>query len=210
MSCKTDRSVLFRETKLMHLRDKIIHESLKLFSLKGYLNTSIEDILERANSSKGGLYNHFRSKDELFVAVLSQARRIWRQKVLEGLDRIDDPITRVKKLLEHYADQYLKDEENIPGGCVFVTLSVELDDQRPDFAGEISEGFYRFLAMIKRFLDEAKASGRLNEPVDTDAVSRMLFAAMLGASVLYGIDKSGKTLDKCIASLTAYLDSLTT
>ncbi|MFZ5866275.1 MAG: TetR/AcrR family transcriptional regulator [Thermodesulfobacteriota bacterium] len=192
----------------MDLREKIIHESLKLFSLKGYLNTSIEDILEHANSSKGGLYNHFRSKDELFVAVLSQARKIWRNKVLDGLDRIDDPIVKVKKLLENYANRYLKDAENIPGGCVFVTLSVELDDQRQDFAREIGDGFYRFLAMIKRFLDEAKASGRLSREVDTDAISRMLFAGMLGASVLYGIDKSGGTLDKCIASLTAYLDSL--
>jgi AcrR family transcriptional regulator len=193
----------------MDRREKIIHESLKLFSLKGYLNTSIEDILDHASSSKGGLYNHFRSKDELFVAVLSQARRIWRTKVLDGLDQLDDPIVKVKKLLENYANRYLKDAENIPGGCVFVTLSVELDDQRPDFAREIGDGFHRFQAMIKRFLDEAKASGRLSEQVNTDAVSRMLFAGMLGASVLYGIDKSAETIDKCIASLTAYLDGLT-
>ena len=116
---------------------------------------------------------------------------------------------KVRKLLQHYADNYLKDLEDIPGGCVFVTLSVELDDQRPDFAAEIADGFYRFLAMIKRFLDEAKTAGRLRREVDTDGVSRLLFAGMLGASVLYGIDKSPETLDKCIAALLAYLDSLT-
>ncbi len=194
----------------MELRDKIIHESLKLFSMKGYLNTSIDDILEQCNASKGGLYNHFRSKDELFLAVLSQARKIWRSKVLQGLDLVEDPIVKIKKLLEHYAEDYLKDVENIPGGCIFVTLSVELDDQRPDFAAEIADGFDRFLAMIKRLLDEARDAGRLQRQVDTDAVSRTLFAGMLGASVLYGIDKSSETLDKCIASLIAYLDILTT
>ncbi len=193
----------------MELRDKIIHEALRLFSLKGYLNTSIDDILERSNSSKGGLYNHFRSKDELFLAVLSRARKIWRSKVLPGLDRVEDPIMKIKQLLRHYADNYLKDVEDIPGGCIFVTLSVELDDQRPDFAAEIADGFHRFLAMIKRFLDEAQAAGRLHREVDTDGVSRMLFAGMLGASVLYGIDKSPETLDKCIAALVTYLDGLT-
>jgi len=193
----------------MELKDKIIHESLKLFSLKGYLNTSIDDILERSNSSKGGLYNHFRSKDELFLSVLSRARKIWRSKVLQGLDQTEDPIMKIKKLLQHYADKYLKDVEDIPGGCVFVTLSVELDDQRPDFAAEIADGFYRFLAMIKLFLDEAKAAGRLRREVDTDGISRVLFAGMLGASVLYGIDKSSETLDQCIAALIGYLDSLT-
>jgi signal transduction histidine kinase len=123
---------------------------------------------------------------------------------------VEDPIVKIKKLLEHYADHYLKDVENIPGGCIFVTLSVELDDQRPDFAAEIADGFDRFLTMIKRLLDEARDAGRLQQQVDTEAVSRTLFAGMLGASVLYGIDKSTQTLDKSIASLIAYLDILTT
>jgi len=60
----------------MSLRERIIHESLRLFSLKGFLSTSINDILEAANTSKGGFYNHFASKEELFFEVLDEARRI--------------------------------------------------------------------------------------------------------------------------------------
>ncbi len=54
----------------LDLREKIIQESLKLFSLKGFLSTSIHDVLEAAGTSKGGLYNHFMSKEDLFFAVL--------------------------------------------------------------------------------------------------------------------------------------------
>ena len=99
---------------------------------------------------------------------------------------------KVRKLLQHYADNYLKDVEDIPGGCVFVTLSVELDDQRPDFAAEIADGFYRFLAMIKRFLDEAKSSRPIRSKWIRMRSAVLLFAGMLGASVLYGIDKSSR------------------
>ena len=63
----------------MTLRETIIHESLKLFSLKGYVGTSIHDILTAANTSKGGFYNHFTSKEDLFHAVLDMARKIWRE-----------------------------------------------------------------------------------------------------------------------------------
>ncbi|UCF58166.1 MAG: TetR/AcrR family transcriptional regulator, partial [Deltaproteobacteria bacterium] len=38
----------------MELKEKIVHESLRLFSLKGFLSTSIHDVLEAANTSKGG------------------------------------------------------------------------------------------------------------------------------------------------------------
>lgn len=192
----------------MDLREKIIHETLKLFSLKGYLSTSIEDILAQTNASKGGFYNHFKSKDQLFMTVLSEARKIWRNRVLDGLDQAGSPLMKIRKILENFRDRYLKDSENIPGGCVFVTLLVELDDQRPEFAKEISEGFSRVLLMMKRLLDEAKASGELKSEVDTEAVSRVLFVGLLGASVLYGMDKSSDELGKSIAPLMDYLDGL--
>lgn len=100
----------------MNLKERIISESLKLFPLKGFLITSIQDIVIKASTSKGGLYNYFKSKDDIFIAVLSEARKIWRQKNLEGLDKIEKPTEKVKKLLENYRDRYLKDTETFPGG----------------------------------------------------------------------------------------------
>ena len=192
----------------MTLREKIIHEALKLFSLKGFGNTSIEDILAQTGSSKGGLYNYFKSKDDLFYAVLSQARKIWRDRVLDGLNQTQSPLGKMRRMLENYGEKYLKDSENIPGGCVFVTLLVELDDQRPDFAKEIGEGFSRAQVMMKRFLDDAKEVGELRSSTNTEAAIQVLFTGMLGTSVLFGKDKSSEVLDKSIVALLDYLDGL--
>ena len=83
----------------MALKERIIRESLRLFSLKGFLSTSIDDIMREAKTSKGGLYNHFKSKDDILFAVLSEARKIWRQKNLAGLDEIEKPVAKVKKVI---------------------------------------------------------------------------------------------------------------
>lgn len=190
------------------LKEKIVRESLKLFSLKGFLSTSIHDIMREARTSKGGLYNHFKSKDEIFSAVLSEARRVWRERNLAGLEQIENPVEKVKKLLENYRDRYLKDTETFPGGCIFVTLSVELDDQRPDFSRELNEGFVRLKAMIRRYLDQGKEKGKLREEVNTEAVTEMIFSGMLGASVIYGTGKIVAGLDQCVNSLIDYLESL--
>jgi AcrR family transcriptional regulator len=190
------------------LKEKIIYESMKLFSLKGFLSTSIHDIMREAQTSKGGLYNHFRSKDDIFLAVLSEARKVWRERNLAGLDQIEKPVEKVKTLLRNYRDRYLKDRETFPGGCIFVTLSVELDDQKPFFSRELNEGFVRLKAMIKRLLDQGKESGGLRADVNTEAVTEMIFSGMLGASVIYGTEKSSDSLDNCISTLVNYLDSL--
>jgi len=192
----------------MNLKERIIHESLKLFSLKGFCSTSINDILEAANTSKGGFYNHFASKEDLFFQVLDEAQRIWREKTLSGLDEIESPVGKIKRLLENYRGRYLNDTENFPGGCIFITFSVELDDQRPHLSKEVSKGLMGLKAMLKRLLDEGRESGELSKNVDTSAITEMLFAGMLGASVIYGLDKSTASLDRSINTLIDYLEKL--
>ena len=203
----TGRSHLTRLSH-MQLKDRIHHESLKLFSSKGYLNTSIQDILIAADTSKGGFYNHFGSKEDLFFEVLAIAQGIWREKVLYSLDEIDSPIAKINKLLENYRDGYLKDDINFPGGCIFVTFSVELDDQRPHLMKEVAKGFVGLKRMLKNLLEEGKEVGELRADVNTDRATEMIFAGMIGSSVLFGLDKSTASLDKTINSLIIYLNGL--
>ncbi len=192
----------------MELRQRIILESLRLFSLKGFLSTSIQDIMEAAGTSKGGLYNHFKSKEDLFYAVLAEARQIWRDKHLTGLDQIDKPVEKVKKLLQNHRDYYLKDTECLPGGCIFVTLMVELDDQLPKLAQEVNQGFLSLKAMINRFLEEGKSSGELQQDTDTGAVTEMIFSGILGATISYGMEKSPANADRTINAMLDYLNRL--
>ncbi|MFH2220541.1 MAG: TetR/AcrR family transcriptional regulator [Pseudomonadota bacterium] len=192
----------------MNLKEKIIHESLKLFSLKGFLSTSLHDILTAANTSKGGFYNHFKSKEDLFFQVLDEARRIWREKNLSGLDKISNPVEKIKRFLQNFRDLYLKDAENFPGGCIFITFSVELNDQRPHLSREVNKGFVGLKRMIQRLLDEGREAGKLGGDVSTGAVTEMLFAGMLGATVMYGLDKSAVNLDRSIEALMDYLEKM--
>ena len=192
----------------MNLREQILEESLKLFTLKGFLCTSMNDILSACQTSKGGFYNHFPSKEALFDEVVAKARRNWRAKNLVGLEDEPSPVGKVRTMLVNYRDRYLKDTANLPGGCPFVMLAVELADQRPDYARELNRGFRGLRNMIRRLLAEAQAKGELRTAVDTDAVAAMLFAGMLGASVMFGVDKSFARLDSTIDSLIVYLEEL--
>jgi len=191
----------------MTLKDKIIHASLRLFSTNGFMNTSISDVMAAAGASKGGLYNHFKSKDQLFYAALSEARHIWREKNLDGLDDLDDPVEKVTRLFENYQYRYLT-AKDLPGGCIFVNLAVELNDQRPDLAVEVNNGFLGLKAMVKRFLDAARNEGRLKASVETQSVTDMIVSGLLGACVMYTSDKSEENLNATIGTLVGYIDGL--
>ena len=192
----------------MNLKETIVHESLKLFSLNGFLSTSIQEILSAAQTSKGGFYNHFSSKEDLFYQVLDESRKIWRERNLNGLTEEEDSIGRLKKFLSNYRDRYLLDAENFPGGCIFIMFAVELGDSRPHLSREVQKGFIGLKAMIKRFLDEGRDAGEFFVGINTDTVTEILFNGMLGASVNYSADKSFDTLDHSINSLIDYIDKL--
>ena len=192
----------------MNLKEKIIHESLKLFSLNGFLSTSILDIISAAETSKGGFYNYFSSKEDLFFQVLDESRKIWRERNLKGLDETDDSISKIKKLLANYRDRYLMDAENFPGGCIFIMFAVELGDSRPHLSREVQKGFVGLKAMLKRLLEEGKESGDFSNGINTDTITEILFNGMLGASVNYSVDRSIDTLDHSINSLIDYVDKL--
>jgi TetR/AcrR family transcriptional repressor of nem operon len=189
----------------MSLRDNIIHESQKLFSLNGFLSTGINDIIQAAGTSKGGFYNHFCSKEDLFFEVLAESQSIWREMVLTSVSEIDSPTEKIIQILVNYRDRYLKDTENFPGGCIFITFSVELDDTRPHLVKEVHKGFEGFKSLLKRLLDEAVEIGELPGDLNTTTVTEMLFTGMLGASVLYGVNKTTSSLDCSIDSLIEYI-----
>jgi TetR/AcrR family transcriptional repressor of nem operon len=192
----------------MTLKEKIVTEALRQFSTKGFLSTSTMDIIEAVGTSKGGLYNHFKSKEQLFYEALSQARKIWRERNLCGLQEIGHPIEKINKILLNYKDNYLADSDNFPGGCIFVNFAIELSDQKPMLAEAINEGFDRFKAMLRRLLDQAREEEILKAGVDNDQVIEMMFAGLLGACVMYTANKSKQNLELTIHSLTNYLSSI--
>jgi TetR/AcrR family transcriptional repressor of nem operon len=194
----------------LNLKDKIISESKNLFSAKGFLNTSISDVMEASGTSKGGLYNHFQNKGELFSAVLEESRKNWREINLAGVEGIDSPTGKIIQILENYRDRYLAGSRDVPGGCIFVRVSLESSDianQWPGITLEISEGFERFKAMLKRYLEAARSSGEIRADVDTCEAADMLFSSMMGASVMYGMDRSRPNLNRNITSIIQYIDS---
>ena len=192
----------------MDLKETIINESLKLFSLNGYIGTSLQDILSAANTSKGGFYNHFASKESLFYQVLDEARVIWRDRNLNGLDQTDAHLDKIIRLLQNYKERYLLDAEKFPGGCIFIMFAVELGDLRPHLSEEVQKGFVGLKSMIKRMLDRSEAAGELKAGVDSGEMAEIIFNSMLGASVSFSTDKSVEKLDHSINALTGFLETL--
>ena len=88
-------------TKGTQTRRNIVKKSLQLFSVKGYYNTSVSDILGATGLTKGGLYGHFASKEDIWYAVYDEAVSIWKGIVFNGIRNDADPVERIEKFIEN-------------------------------------------------------------------------------------------------------------
>ena len=68
------------EGEPMKTREKILDAALDLFSVHGYEDTSVAEIAEAVGIKAPSLYNHYRSKQEIFAAILRKIEEQYRQQ----------------------------------------------------------------------------------------------------------------------------------
>ncbi len=81
----------------------IVQTALRLFAKDGYENTTVNNIIEEADISKGGLYHHFKSKEELLEDIVRMLiggmaaifEEVDARNDLTALEKTNEYITRV-------------------------------------------------------------------------------------------------------------------
>jgi len=95
-----------RET-LVDSRQEILRTAARLFQQRGYDATSMNDVAAALKLSKGGLYHHFQSKDEILFEIMSHAMDITQERVLGPVRNIDDPAERLRALIRLHMEVVL-------------------------------------------------------------------------------------------------------
>ena len=194
-------------TKGSLTRQKIVEKSMQFFSVKGYFHTSIDDITKAAGLTKGGLYGHFRNKEEIWYAGYDECVRLWKSIVFQGVRGLADPMERLDRIIENSLKNYLG-ADVFDGGCFLLNSLVELAGQQPAMSGHVLQGFRSFAALLHQWLMEAERQGLLREGLNLREVAGFLVITMNGASSMYAASKDPAVWQQTLAQLRAYLGQL--
>jgi AcrR family transcriptional regulator len=188
-------------------RRRIVEAALQLFSVKGFFNTSVSDLLAATQLTKGGLYCHFQSKEEIWYAVYDEAVHVWRQAVFAGVRQTADPLLRIEQTCAHVLRDYLE-KEVFDGGCFFVNMLVELSGQSASMSRHILKGFVGFARLFQDWLEEARQAGQLRADLDTREVANFIVVTLNGAATLFAASRDAGLLQRTNRQLHTYLGLL--
>jgi TetR/AcrR family transcriptional regulator, cholesterol catabolism regulator len=95
-----------RET-VVDSRQEILRTAARLFQQRGYDATSMNDVAAALKLSKGGLYHHFQSKDEILFEIMTHAMEITEERVVKPVSSIADPEERLRALIRLHIEVVL-------------------------------------------------------------------------------------------------------
>lgn len=188
-------------------RQEIVTKALKLFSVKGYYNTSIGDIMAATGLTKGGLYGHFGSKEAIWEATYEEAVRIWREAVFTDLQEIGDPVERIGRFIENDMRDYLG-KDLFPGGCFFLNMMVELAGQADGLKDRIWQGYAGVARLMVAWLGEGEKKRLLRPGLDHAEIGNFILITLNGAAALYAATRDPLTWQQTISQLKSYLEQL--
>lgn len=92
-------------------RQEILRTAARLFQQRGYDATSMNDVSAALKLSKGGLYYHFQSKDEILFEIMNHAMEITQVRVIAPVSRIADPPERLRALIRLHMEVVLSPQD---------------------------------------------------------------------------------------------------
>lgn len=186
------------QTKGQETRSHILKESRRIFTLQGFQNTSISQIIAATGVKKGNLYYHFPSKEELGLEVLIDARDEF-FTILENSLTGEQVAERI--LNSCNSIMALMQQTNFVGGCLFGNTALEMTGSSPRFGKIIREVFTHWINLIEQELHLAADSENLNNSLSPDTLATAIVAILEGGIMLSRIYQDKNSLEDCILAI---------
>lgn len=162
-------------------RDQLVETALDLFSQKGFHATGIDKVLETAGVAKMTLYKHFRSKEELILAVLRLRDERWRNSFMRGVEKkAKAPYDRLLAMFDQIGEWFAA-----PGfcGCMFINASAEYADHQDPIHTAAAEHKRLVEKYVRDLTEQAGA-------IEPNLLAAQLCLLMEGAIVMTQVNPS--------------------
>lgn len=185
-------------------REQILDAAGRLIHLRGFHNTSVDDILRESGVGKGNLYYYFKSKDELGYAALDRTLDHIRDEILTKVFAPGmDPWKQLEAFLDFSVERTRK--EGCVGGCPLGNLALEMSDIHEGFRSRLSHAFDQVRAKIEDSFERAKSQGTLRVGTDIRRLASFTIAGFEGALMMGKLYRDAELMASVVDELKAHL-----
>ena len=158
-------------------RREILSAALRVFGEQGYSATRLEDVAKEAGISRGPIYWHFSSKENLHSEILKSSLKKYKNRIDKALKSMDgSPLTKIRNLLKELFVMLEDDKEYRDAYSTFIFRG-ELTGEAGRIYNETMGGYYREAAQtLAKLISEGMQTGEIKADTNPQlAASALLY-----------------------------------
>jgi AcrR family transcriptional regulator len=163
-----------RTEKAKKTKERIINSARELFVKNGYFNVTVDDIIKKANSSKGGFYTHFKTKEELIIHMVPFVDEAY-SKFSQSIKEYDDAFEKINLFINYVFEIMEKDIGLEFMSAIYSSQIKSLDTQR--FLIESDRIYYH---VFKELIEEAQGKGEITTDLSADEIISIFTTCIRG------------------------------
>jgi TetR/AcrR family transcriptional regulator, transcriptional repressor for nem operon len=187
-------------------KETILKKSGVLFNTHGYKATSISHITDATGFTKGAIYRHFASKDELELETLTHLSSLLFGKLKDAIiaeRNAYDKLMAVLAFFESYATN-----PPLKGGCPLMNAAIEADDAHPG----LRRGALKTLGILRQSVVTILQNGidhkQIKPDIDKDFYAALIIAGLEGGIMMSKLEGNNEDIGRVIKHLKSQIDQI--
>ena len=202
------RSTSERRTRSDGARSRrtILDAATRLATVEGIDGLSIGGLAQTIGMSKSGLYAHFGSKEELQLATVDHAAKLFVAEVIDPARSAPKGLARIWALCDHMIGY--SERQVFPGGCFFAATSFEFNNRPGPVRDRIEEMIRSWLSYLEHAVEQAQEAGELDPNASAREVAFQLDAFAQASNAQYQLFRDPQVFDDARRAIQERLESL--
>jgi len=172
-------------------KERILGEGIKLFLQKGFRGTTIEDITDAVNITKGAFYWHLKSKNELLNTIIEKFEKELINGLLEHMKGFEGDFIKTFREYHKYINEYARNNGEL---CVLsATLAAEISGSGTSAEKKIKAVYSKYIGFINSLLERGKKEEFFSDTFDTLLNAHIILAIHNGILLQWFMNR--KTID---------------
>jgi AcrR family transcriptional regulator len=195
-----------KQEQARQTKTAIIETAADIIHINGFRSTSINEIIDQLNLTKGAFFHHFKNKKELGLAIIEYWHKILKERWVEPLETFEDPLTSLYNVPYGIYSKY--SIEDLAKGCPLANLATELSSIDDDYREKILETYIMLEKGVAVAVTRGQELGIVDPEVDPIKLARFYEDLMAGTrSVAKNTLDKGRLLGT-LELFNDYLESL--
>ncbi len=193
-------------TKGQRTREFILAKSAAVFNQHGYAASSMSDLMLATKLEKGGIYNHFASKEQLALEAFDYAVGLIETRFEALLEKKNSAFERLNAVMEVFLE-FVYDPV-LPGGCPVLNAAIEADDSNEKLRERIRLVLNAWRTRIQGIVEKGVSRGEFQPGTDGAMLATIMLSTLEGAVMMSKIYRSSTHIRIAAAFLETHLKTL--